>query len=399
MRERTRIDASSSDRSIVLKSPPRNADLMLVTGFVRARASHRAARLLCGVALAALPALLAPSASSAMLVTFGSSLSQPASLNTAENLDYEGINTPLPGSVYHTPHFGADTALWNVAKDGNALSVPVDGQALKFSLEGCALPASGGPAPLDQIHFQVLSPVAGGGAKVQLTSQSFTIPICGQGGASGATVSTYEPVNMCVNRGDYLSFNDEGGYVENVYRAGVPYEVLGAAQGSTVDSFIKGNGTGNGAVFSPSETSAGEGFMSNANKELMMQAQIGTGANARYVCPGGSKEAPQVLPVIRISPQTDGVNRERIVEIAIYCRPAGGCPGAATLTASGEGKSAAREVGHTTFDLRGDDTTLMPIRISPRLLTQIRKHDGVATTIAATVNGETFTQTVDIKIF
>jgi hypothetical protein len=86
------------------------------------------------------------------------------------------------------------------------------------------------------------------------------------------------------------------------------------------------------------------------------------------------------------------------VEVAIFCRPASGCSGTATLSANGEGRSAAREVGHTTFDLRGDDTSLVPIRVAPTVLSAIRKHHGVATTLVAVVGGHTFTQTVEIKI-
>ncbi|HEV3046146.1 MAG TPA: hypothetical protein VGY13_02175 [Solirubrobacteraceae bacterium] len=351
-------------------------------------------------------ALLTPASGEATLITFGSQLSVPATLNTAENLSYQGTNTAVPPSpeapngVFHTFHYGADTALWNLTgARGVSQSVPANGQILKVRLEGCAKPASDGPAPLDQIHFQDLSPVAGGGEKVNLTSQSFEIPICGQGSASGATVTSYEPTDLCVSQGDYVAFNDEGGYVENVYRAGVPYEVLGAASGATLDSFIKGDGTGNGAIFAPSETSAMDGFAANANEELMMQLVLGTGANAVYGCPGGAQGAPPVLPVIRIGAQTDGVNHARIIEVAVYCRPASGCSGTATLTTPSTGKSAALQVGRANFDLRGDDTTLMPIRISSRLLAQIRKHHGAATTISAVVGGQTFTQTIEIKIF
>ena len=87
---------------------------------------------------------------------------------------------------------------------------------------------------MTQIHFQDLSPTRNGGAKVNLSSQAFEIPVCGQAGASESTVTTYEPTNLCVKQGDYVGFNDDGGYVPNVYRAGVPYAVLGSVAGSTV---------------------------------------------------------------------------------------------------------------------------------------------------------------------
>jgi hypothetical protein len=360
-----------------------------------ARVAGRAASLLTALVLVSVLMLGVPAGGSAAVTTYGSPLAVSATLNTAENLAYKGTYTPLPGSVFHTFHSGVDSALWAVAQGGKALSVPVNGQALKFSLKGCAVPAASGPAPLTQIHFQVLSPRPGGGAQVNLTSQPFEIPVCGVGGASGATVSSYEPVNMCVSPGDYLDFNDEGGYVENVYRAGVPYKVIGAVKGSTMDSFLKSDGTGNGAVFSPSETSATEGFASNQNEELLMQVQLGTGPNARYVCPGGTKEAPPVLPVIHIHPQTDGLNHAGVVQIAIYCRPSGGCPGTATMTA----RSVAGVVGRASFDLRGDTTSRVAIKISPGLQALIRAHHAAAATFTATVDGHKFTQTIEVKIF
>ncbi len=155
-------------------------------------------------------ALLAGSAGAATL-TFGSPLSVPAVKDTANDLNYQGSNVPLPGSVFHIPHDGADGALWNVQLPVGDPSAPVGGQVVSVRLEGCA--KSNGPAPLTQIHFQTLAPVAGGGARVELTSQAFEIPVCGVGGASGSTISSYDPINLCVAQGDYVSFNEEGGFV------------------------------------------------------------------------------------------------------------------------------------------------------------------------------------------
>ena len=189
-------------------------------------------------------ALLVPASANAAVTTIGSPLSVPATLNTAENLNYQGTNTPVPpnpeapNGIFHTFHYGADTALWNTQLANGQPSVPVTGQALRVRLEGCAKPAPNGPPPLTQIHLQDISPLPDGGAKVNLTSQAFEIPVCGAGGASGSTVTTYQPTNLCVSQGDYVAFNDEGGYVENIYRAGVPYEVLGSTAGSIVDSYL-----------------------------------------------------------------------------------------------------------------------------------------------------------------
>jgi hypothetical protein len=333
-------------------------------------------------------------------MTFGSPLSVPATLNTAENLAYEGTYTALPPSpslpsgLFHTPHYGADTALWNVAEAGGEPRAPATGQALKVSLEGCAQAAADGPPPLTQIHFQDISPLPGGGAKVNLTSQGFEIPVCGEHGASGSTVSTYEPINLCVSAGDYVDFNDDGGYVENVYRSGVPYQVLGAVGGSTADSFVMNNGTGDGASMRPSETSANEGFASNGNEELMEQVTLGTGPDARYVCAGGTAGLPPALPPLRVRPQTDGVNHSRIIHVAMYCRPESGCKGVASLGLVGRTAS----YGRAEFSLPGDKTSLVPVRVSSKLIALIRKHHGVSTIVSAVMGGATYSQTIVVKI-
>lgn len=357
-------------------------------------------RLLFGVLLTGLIAILAPAKSDAAISTFGSPLSVPATLNTAENLTYQGVNTYVPPSpeapngIVHTYHYGADAALWNVAQAVGDPRVPRSGQALKVSLEGCAKAAAGGPAPLTQIHFQALSPLPGGGAKVNLTSQPFDIPVCGQNEASGYTVTTYEPINLCVSAGDYVAFNEEGGFVPHAYQSGVPYQVLGAVRGSTADSFIRDKGTGNGAPFSSMDTTAMDGFASNRNEELMMRVTLGTGPDATHICPGGKRGLPPALAPIRVSPQTDGVNHARIVAVALFCRVTP-CRGVATLSTN-RGHNA---VGRSGFDLAANRTTHLPIRVNSQLIKMIRRNHGVSTTLTAVVGGKTVSQRIAVKIF
>ena len=358
------------------------------------------------MSLAGLLLVMAPQSAGAAITTFGSSLSAPATLNTAESLGYYGTYTDVPPSpgapngVLRTAHYGADTALWNAGLAGGAARVPAQGQALKVSLEGCAEAAAGGPWPLTQIHFQDLSPLPGGGAKINITSAGFDIPVCGQNGASGSTVTTYEPFNLCVAQGDYVAFDDEGGFVENFYPAGVPYQVIGVARGSTMDSFIRNGGIDNGAMLPAGETSANDGFAANGNEELMMQVTLGTGADARYVCPGGSKEAPPVLSPIAVHPQTDGINHERIVAVAVYCRLTPECRGTATMTLASRSTvgGASKTVGHSGFSLPGNKTTHVPIRLAASVMTLIRKHHGISMTLTAVVDGQTFVQAVTVKI-
>jgi hypothetical protein len=352
--------------------------------------------------LAGLLPVLAPATSPAAITTFGSPLSVPATLDTAANLSYQGTNTSVPRSaeapngVYHTYHYGADGALWSSAQASGAPSAPATGQAVQVSLEGCAQPA-GGVRPLTQIHFQDLSPLPGGGAKVNITSQPFDIPVCGSSGASGSTVTTYEPVNLCVSQGDYVNLNEEGGYVEHVYQSGVPYRVLGAVPGSTTDSFIKGGGTGNGAILSPSYVSTMDGFASNQNAELMLQVRLGTGPDATHMCAGGTKGAPAVLGPVTVFHQTVGVNNRGVIAVGIYCRPPAGCNGVATLSAIGRQASKA-SYGHTSFSLPGNRTSHVPIRLSSRMIRLLRTHrGGVRAVLSALVAGKTASQTITLS--
>jgi hypothetical protein len=368
------------------------------------RTPTRLSLIILGASLTACVALSTPAASSAAVMTFGSPLSSPATLDTANNLGYSGANVQLPGSVFHVPHDGADTALWN--PEGNA-AAPAGGQIVSVKLEGCATQPRGAPAPLTQIHFQDLVPTAGGGVTINVTSQAFDVPVCGQNGASGSTVTTYTPTNFCVAQGDYVAFNDEGGFVPSStgpppYPAGVPYLVIGSAQGSTMDSFVRNNGTGNGVSISPGDTTYHDGFMSNPNEEVLLQATLATGRDATPLCPGGTAGVhhgpARVLPPMRISPQTDGVNRSSVVSLAIYCRPAGGCQGSATLTGLVHGRSAA--FGGTQFSLRGNKTGHVRVHVSEQLIKLLRKQrGGVPATLTATFGAETFTQTVGLRVY
>ncbi len=360
--------------------------------------AHVRARALVVLFAACVAALLCQGTASGAITTIGSPLSVPATLNTAKNLGYEGVNTSVPpgpeapNGVYHTYHSGADTALWNVALANGAPSAPEEGQALKVKLEGCAEAASGGPDPLTQIHLQDITPLAGGGAKVNLTSQPFEIPVCGRGTASGSTVTTYEPINLCMAKGDYIDFNDEGGYVPNAYQNGVPYRVLGAVAGSKLDSFIRGGGTNNGATMSSSDLSPAEGFSSVSNEELMLQVEFGSGANATHICGGGTKGLPPPLPAMRISAQKDGVNHSRITKLAIFCRQKPQCKGTATLTYKG------KAVGKSGFALTAGTTSHVPIRLSSKFVKFLRKHHSVSVVLTAVDEGATFTQTVTVGI-
>jgi len=251
--------------------------------------------------------------------------------------------------------------------------------------------------------------------KVDVTTQSFDIPVCGQNGADGSTITTFTPTNFCVSQGDFVDFNDEGGFVPTSsgappYPAGVPYMVIGAVGGSEMNSFIRNNGVGNGAVFSPGDTTFHDGFASNSGEELLLQATLATGPDATPLCPGGTAGVPSggpgggsqpALPPMRVSPQTDGVNRSRVVSVAMYCRPVTGCRGVATLTTTGRGASNGRlgVFGSRAFNLRGNKTGHVTIRLAPSVISALRKHRaGVPATFTASFGATTVAQAVLLRI-
>ncbi len=363
-------------------------------------------------ALLASAQLFASSPAIAATLTFGSQLSVPATLDTAENLNYEGTDIPVPGSVFHINHDGADTLLWNIAQPQGLPTAPSGGQVIGVSLEGCARQPAGAPAPLTQIHFQDLTPMPDGGVHINLTSGAFDIPVCGAGGAGGSTVTSYAPVNFCVSQGDYVGFNDEGGFVgaEGLppYPAGVPYQVIGSVAGATMDSFIRNGGTNNGTSISPSDRTYHDGFASNANEELLLQATLATGADASDSCPGGTKSSyvpptsgysQKPSPPFKVGPQTDGINHRGVVAVAVYCHQASGCKGSLSLVPLGTGRRASTV--RAPFSIPGGKTSHVSVRLPAKLvkLAKSRGRKGLSVSMTVTTGSTTVTQKIVVKVY
>jgi hypothetical protein len=237
-----------------------------------------------------------------------------------------------------------------------------------------------------------LAPLAGGGAKVELTSQAFEIPVCDVGGASGSTVSSYDPINLCVAQGDYVDFNDEGGFVgaQNgppPYPAGVPYMVIGSVAGATMDSFIRNNEVGNGSTFSPTDTTSHDGFASNTGEELMLQATLATGPDATPICPGGTRGVPprgsarathrHIFPTLTIpTPQLDGMNVRGVVQVAVYCHSADGCTGTITLRSKPYHGSHSVWLGAARFIVGAHRTGKAHVHLSALARRMVRETTG-----------------------
>ncbi len=345
--------------------------------------------------VAAASSSVAAAGASAATTMFGSPLAVAATKDTANDLNYSGSNVALPESTFHVAHDGADTALWDVQLVSGSSTAPAPGQVTSVSLEGCA--QSKGPSPLTQIHFQDLRPQSGGAVQVNVTSQAFEIPVCGQG-ADGSTVTTYQPTNFCVAQGDYVDFNDEGGFVPNPdgpppYPAGVPYMVIGSVPGSSMDSFIRNGGANNGATFSPGDTSYHDGLAANSGEELMLQTTLATGADASPLCPGGTKgvstrKSPPphpVFPAVTLPhPQIDGVNSRGIVDVAAFCHSSGPCDGALTLRSYAHHGSSPVWLGQAVFSMPSHRTGKIGVHLSAfaqRLVRKTMGHLGVEVTL------------------
>lgn len=352
---------------------------------------------------------LAPAGARASTATFGSPLAVPANRDTANDLNYTGTGVALPALLVHVNHDGADTALWNVALASGAPTSPAAGQILSFRIEGCAQPARGGPRPLTAIHLQDLSAGAGGTFRVQRTSGSFDLPVCGEGGAGDSTVTSYTPENFCVNPGEYLALNTEGGFDSKYYPSGVPYRVMASVAGSVTDSFIRNAGTMNGATFSPNDTTNHDGFASNPNQETLLQATVGSGPDATPLCPGGtrgrrpppapggplpgpSRSGPsRSAPSLSIPGQRDGVNARGRVKVALSCHVRA-CSGKATLS------FGRRTLGHSRFKI-GRRTSKVSINIGTAGKKLVRSHHRhLAVTLAVVSSkGETVARTITLR--
>lgn len=236
----------------------------------------------------AISLILPASAAASILPAWGSNLSATPTFDTANNLQ-------------PSPHDGADTAVWNSALASGSPAAPQGGQVLKVNIKGCARQASGAPTtepngtPVNEIHIQTLTPGGGGSMTVDQSSQAFTYPWCGNG-VTQNTITTFQPLHMCVKQGEVVDFNDIGGFLAadpSAYPNGVPYQIIAQVSGSSMNSYIQDNGTNVGATFSPgTNPTSTSGWGSEPNEELLLQVIEGVGDDAYGLCPGGHASEP-----------------------------------------------------------------------------------------------------------
>ncbi len=320
------------------------------------------------LSLAAL--LLLPASASAATQTFGSDLSQPATL---------------------VQEHQADTAFWSSSLSGTGTTlVPVDGQIKAVRIKGTALrrpdsrPA-GAPGGETMFHVQALD-----GPRFRITSQDFFLPTTGD----PQQVSTYAPANFCVRAGERIAFNTVGGYdgvgaqPESMggaysplspYPNGTPLQIFARSAAATTPFYEQANGTDNGETMAPSGSGPrepGQGFVTTGTlegQELLMQMTVATGDDRSYECGGPNTYRPadadppagtQPRPVFqkaRIPEQRLRFSSKYKSALSLICAAGPGrCRGRLTVRAG----KPSRVVAAARFDIAGKSAGRLSLRMT-----------------------------------
>ena len=204
------------------------------------------------VCVAVLLSLLAATASSAAVSTFGSPLSVPATLNTAENLElprhlHAGPAQPRRAErrLPHVPLRRRHGAVELLAAPPASRACRRPARRSKVEVEGCAQralerPAAAHDSPLPGPHAAARRRREGQHHLAGLRPPRLRRKRRGRRRPSRpSSRSTCASAQATTSR-----FNDSGGYVPNVYRSGVPYQVLGAVD--RLDDGLVHQGPGHG---------------------------------------------------------------------------------------------------------------------------------------------------------
>jgi hypothetical protein len=257
-------------------------------------------------------AVCAPS-SEAALQTFGSDLALDATIAEARP---------------------SDTAYWQTTAAGGSTAgvAPAAGSIRSFKLKGIAesRPQAGKPGGETLFHLQALRALSDSAYRVLITSQGFDVPHTGV----DQQISTYEPVNFCVAKGDVLAFNTVGGWdgtSAGPYASGTPLKIFARAPGSLVSQFNGANRTNNGDILKPDRV-RGQG------QELLMQLTLATGDDAAGPCrtttpagpapgtgggTGGGQPTAPTPQRTKITSRRVTVTRNGGLSVALFCSAAG----------------------------------------------------------------------------
>ena len=302
----------------------------------RSKGPLRSLRLPVAALAASLACLLAPATGQAAVTVFGSDMTKPA--NIVED-------------------HGADAAFWNISIDGDSGRgvVPADGQITVANVKGTVLADPTGRAKPDpQFHIQVLHPLGNGSVRVDLSSGAFRLPV----GGDPQQVSSFKPVNLCVHRGDYVDFNDIGGFEWRwgSYQ-GMPFQIFSRTPASITNFYSADGGTNVGAQFAGAP---------HAGEELLMQTALATGPDATDICPGGYSQ--HVFQGLKLNPagQTAVLRtRTRTAHVKVLCpfNSYGSCKG--VLSADATFGNSNVFIGSASFNISHGFPAGVDIKLTP----------------------------------
>jgi hypothetical protein len=311
---------------------------------------------------------LAPATANADVSDFGSDLSLPASA---------------------AANHGADTSYWNTgpASPFGSYAAPADGQVSVVKLKGGLLPndrmRNTDAERLAQIiHFQVLREKGDGRLKVVLLSTGhLQMPIADSNAATNL-VTTYQPVNLCVKRGDIVAFNTIGAHeyrrptLDPNYQ-GAEYQVFGIAPEKVTQWYEKDNGLNEGTDILPSPNDQ------MFRHELLMRTTLSTGPDATDMCPGGY--AQHIFRGLEFKDHSQPTVRTktRRVRAKIFCHfeNYGACIGKVGLDATLDGVAA--RLGEASFNVPHGHTHTVEIPVSQETVLKIQRAKKVTGTLTA----------------
>jgi hypothetical protein len=322
-------------------------------GPIRLRALAAAA--LAAAALAALPA-----AGHAAVIKVGSDLTKPANLVQAHGADALFFNTLIDGAP------------------GGAM--PAGGQITLIRVKGSVLDSPSqrrNPEPPDpMVHFQSLTPIAGGAFHVNLSSAPFRLPIVTvlqDGSMRGDTqaITGYAPVNLCVHKGDYVDLNDIGGHEWSWGGLdGMHVQTFSRTPDASLNFFTKNAGTNNGSEWTPSPIQG---------QELLLQATLATGPDATDFCPGGYKQHIFQGLGIKTSGATLTTSDGTLKLRATCAGPTyGACKGVLVVSAKGSTTS----LGGAAFSVKPSFTSRITVHLTKANAAALKRAGGVARIVA-----------------
>jgi hypothetical protein len=186
------------------------------------------------------------------------------------------IGSNLAAGARHFESAPVDSVYWNTRLASHRkVRSPKRGEVSIVRLKGrVKRPSAGAPPPNVVLHVQVLRPMRDGRVKVIVTSGDLRLPF----GGARDRITTYRlqrmPARVCVRKGDYVAMSTSGGFGAD-YPDGAQFQMFGAVPGSAYAAFTGQGEDMDGDVLRGRQ---------HADRELLMQTKIATGADARPSC-------------------------------------------------------------------------------------------------------------------